>query len=223
MNAILITRSIDHLPKTIHWFERQGNVCYSHPLTKIIYFPVLKLLYQPQVVVVTSQHAALSLKKLDLPKSTPLFTVGRTSALVLTRQGFFNVAMVKERVEALNTFISHQPLHAYHNILYVRGVDITAPLYHPSAQIKSLISYQAQLQWQIPGDILVALREGHITKVAFFSKRIARHFEALAQLYDISLHCLTAACLSNDIAAVLHQQWLKIKILDHWLEPLDKE
>lgn len=208
MKTILITRNTGQQLSTIKFFEQKGYICYTHALMKIFYLPLLSVPYCPDVLVVTSQHAALSLKKLNIPKNIPTFIVGQSGVRILTELNFSNI-VYKETLKELRPVIWNYVLNKNHIILYVRGVNITAPILHPNAFVKNLIAYQAQLEEFLPVSLVENLKGNFIKAVALFSKRTAEHFETLAHSYGIPLHTLTAVCLSPEISDVLKRSWFK--------------
>ena len=210
----LITRHLLQSQQTANKLAKQGYKCYINPLVEIINFPLLNLSYIPHSVVLTSQQAVLALEKLARSKDVPLFTSGSITAECAAKRGFKNITVASGTIKSLNALLEKQPINFNHSLLYIRGYDITAPLYHSKARIRNVIAYQAQLTSYLKPEVIQGLRTGLITGILLFSKRMAQHFERLSYLNQFSLKSLTAFCLSPAIAAVLQGSWLSIQIMD---------
>jgi uroporphyrinogen-III synthase len=221
---ILLTRPYDDSVLLQKQFQRIGIPSLIEPLLsieKIRILPIQKFLQKDLLfdgVVITSKHALDTLEALKhfLNLHCRFLCVGEKLNLLLAKRGVYNT----QSFACANDLAAYLHHHyaSFNTILYVRGEDITYDLARTFPEkIIEIVAYKTTLRPSFSKETLKAFNSNFIKGVMLYSKRSAKHFQALCQIHSLFHKNISAYCLSKEIG-----QCLTFIHKKHIHYPLDK-
>jgi len=180
---VLVTRPMNQAVLFAEQVRVLGGMPIIVPLLTIAPIPVLFGDYDiPDVIIVTSSHAATGL---DIPPAwlkVPAIAVGDQSAQSLRDAGFLNVTSLQGRVADMVAYLRGLPPQ---NIVYLRGREITCDVVPvlPHHRFSEIITYEAQESTGLPQAVLDVFGELHT--ITIFSSRSAQTLARLMRDYQL--------------------------------------
>lgn len=179
--------------------------------------PLVPDLEDVDALLVTSARALEHLgADWDRARKCPVYIVGVESARRAQAAGFNHIALIAPDVMGLVDALAICPPH---RLLYVRGdqvaqdlADVLTPYGH---QVTQITTYQTVPLEQLSESAYVALGNGHVRGVLFFSPASAAHFCKLVDKADLTPHLpsISALCLSPAVLRSLtSNHWADVQV-----------
>lgn len=153
-------------------------------------------------IIITSKNALRMLNTFDIPRSTPIISIGEATTSFASRIGFKNTNYAGENITSLQEYI--KATNSGKTFIYASGEIITTELSHENcaAYIKRIIVYKTIPTLKLPDNFKNNLKNGKFSGIIFLSNHTAQIFCNLLVEEGLSNHItsLTAFCLSENIA-----------------------
>jgi uroporphyrinogen-III synthase len=207
--TILLTRPHDASRRTAERLAAMGHKVLADPLLVLSFSPPPRLIGDrpPDAIVLTSANAAHAIEHHpDLARlaALPLWTVGSRTTDAARTLGFRAPRGEASDVATLAELLKKEPAQ---NLLYlageVRAGDLAALA--PAHKVETCVVYSAVPKTELAFETVKALRNGRVTDVLHYSRRLAETYLTLAGAAGISDAALKPRqlCLSEQVAAPL--------------------
>ncbi|BCJ89514.1 uroporphyrinogen III methyltransferase [Terrihabitans soli] len=212
---ILLTRPQGAASGTKTRLEAQGRAVLLDPLLELSFFPPERLLggAVPDALVVTSSNGARAIARhseLEKLAALPVWTVGSRTTAALRELGFSEPRGEAPDVGHLAALLAKE---APQSLLYLAAENRAAELSEllPMHKVRTEVVYRATPASALAPDTIAALRNGKITDVLHYSRRLAEYYVALADAAGLGSQSLTPRqlCLSEQVAAPLREAGAK--------------
>jgi len=159
-----------------------------------------------QALLVTSANGIRALARRSTARGTPVYAVGDASAGAARDVGFTDVASASGDVGALAELAAARLDINGGSLLHVAGSTVAGDLKgmvekHGFAYRREVL-YEARKAERFSDETMLALKDGAVDGVMFFSPRTAAAFVALARTAGLTEACrgIIAFCLSPAVA-----------------------
>lgn len=213
---ILITRPKPDAEIFAKILSARGLASFCEPVLKIEPFNFsIPDLSAYQALLFTSANALRLFAEHCPTRKITLYVVGDNTKNEALAQGFSSVRSASGSADDLARLLAETPpTERAKPFLHVRGKHIAAPLdaslKEKGISMETLIVYEAKKIPQLSPACLALFRERKITHGAFFSRRSAENFMALAKknnLYPALSH-IKALCISKSVLGCLQpEKW----------------
>ncbi len=213
---LIVTRPSEDAEKLVAALENQGHSAVSAPMIRIENLPAAEIPEANwQAIAVTSANSVRALAaRSDLHRlqSIPVLAVGPSSAQAATQAGFTNVSSADGDLDALMKLAIQRLSPSEGPVLYPSGVTISGDL---KSQLESngydcsrVPLYEAVATTQLSAELIGSIQQCQADGVVLFSPRTARIWAKCLAKADLiqAASRLTHWCLSNAIAAALHDE-----------------
>lgn len=190
-------------------FKKNGWTTIVHSLQKITYIPLNKdqFLLNPSsriVAIITSFHAIKVLNTTFDKYTTLVGCVGKETAHHVSKAGFHKI-IVPEIENGENLAKTLLPYCRFGDlIVHLSGEIIRFDMANFFKNLgfvaKQQITYKAMAKNSIPQFIVERIINKEITHISFYSIGAVEIFSKLFVKYNLTVHHLTAVCLSKEIA-----------------------
>lgn len=208
---VLLTRPYSDSLKLAECLSQQGIESVISPVLEISYPSfeegALESLKKktPDLVILTSRHAVGLLTQFDFKPDITLYVVGPSTEKACRAGGFSHIITADQSATSLFDLLKKETLKNK-NILYLRGetiaLDLKAILAEEGAFVQEVVAYTAKPAVKLTDDAILALRQGTLTDVVFYSLRSAQIFmdlikkeELESKLLSLSAHAISSQIL----------------------------
>ncbi len=214
---LIVTRPAQDAEKLVTALEDLGHSAVSAPLIQIKNLAAVEIPQANwQAIAITSANSVRALaqrKDLTRLKSIPVLAVGPSSARAATLAGFTKVSSADGDLEALIKLAAQHLSASEGPVLYPSGVTISGDL---KSQLESngydcsrVPLYEAVATTQLSAELIGSIQQCQADGVVLFSPRTARIWAKCLAKADLiqAASRLTHWCLSNAVAAALHDEF----------------
>ncbi len=206
--AVLVTRPERASAHTAARLAALGHEALVEPLLDLHFMPPDRLVPPvPDAVIITSSNGARAVARHpDLATLThlPLWTVGSRTTAAARELGF--TVLRGEALDAvgLGALLGAEPGQ---RLLYLAAENRSADfaVLAPQHIVDVCVVYRATPRTAFSPETVTALKNGRVTSVLHYSRRLAGTYLALAEAADIRTEALKPRhlCLSEHVAALL--------------------
>lgn len=187
-----------------------------------------------QAVLFTSANGVRAFAALTSERDIPVYAVGERTGAVAEENRFYNVESAGGNVEALAALVEQRCKPTDGVLLHPAGTavagDLGGTLGAAGFAVRRAVVYEAHQATGFSGEIRMALLDGEVDMVMFFSPRTAKTFVDLAVAEGLEPACerLEALCLSEPVAKAADPiMWRRVMVApqptqDSLLATLDK-
>jgi uroporphyrinogen-III synthase len=205
--AVLITRPERASAHTAVRLQALGHEVVVEPLLDLHFMPPANLIPpMPDAIIITSSNGARAVARHpDLGKLThlPVWTVGSRTSMAARELGF-TVRGEAPDAEGLGALLRAEPQQ---HILYIAAENRSADfaVLAPQHNVDVCVVYRATQRDAFSPETVAALKDGRITTVLHYSRRLAGTYLMLAEAADLRAESvrLRHLCLSEHVAEVL--------------------
>jgi uroporphyrinogen-III synthase len=215
--AVLVTRPAPDSATTASALRAKGYDVVVAPMLRFEPVACSGLDAEYGAVIVTSTNALRAVEGQlgdDLLKR-PLFAVGETTAAAARKAGFAKVTMAKSDAAALRDLVlagfKKRQFKKSDALLYLAGAEISRDLAGvlgaDGLNVITVTTYRMAALASLPREVCDAFAASTIQAVLHYSQRSARAFldASRAEGVEISALAVPHCCLSQNIAAILHE------------------
>ena len=212
-NSLLITRPLKEslvFSRHIHKLNYSiSTIC--GPLFEIENIEFKKDLSKATSLIVTSANAIRSLKQSQISFERPIFCVGKSTALVAKKAGFYSLSSGGDSSQLIG-LIQKSISNEIAKLVYFRGeeivVDLVGLLRNQDYDISEVICYRKSPK-KLSQKIIDLIKSEAIVGATFFSKQTVNLFlNSVTEVPDGFL----AFCISEDVSETILSAYPKSKL-----------
>jgi uroporphyrinogen-III synthase len=216
--TVLITRPLAAAKRTEQAFQAAGISTWIDPVLTITLIPTTIKPAAYDAIITTSANGVESFAKLTQHRNIPIFCVGDASAAIARELGFTSVFHpIEHGGKELVILIKQSPFKRF---AYIRGevvkIDIANALANVlDMRIDTYITYKTVPTTAWTDETLDLFHTKKISTITFYSEYSAQVILNLLRAHNLldCTHFITALCLSEAIADVIHDLiWKEVKI-----------
>lgn len=203
----LITRPAQDSPALAGELERRGIEVFLAPMLTITpagaAAPDLSGI---QALLFTSANGVRAFAALSAERGLPVFAVGERTATAARNEGFGAVRSASGDVDGLAALVAQSCRPGDGVLLHPAGSavagDLAGRLEADGFVVRRAVLYRAEPATRLSGEIHLAIADGEIDLVLFFSPRSAAIFVDLVKGAGLEMSCenLEILCLSEAVA-----------------------
>lgn len=231
----LVTRPQQDATSLVAALEKRGVETFICPMLYITIMTDVPVdLSGVQAVLFTSANGVRAFAALTSLRDIPIFAVGDRTGATAEENRFLHVESAGGDVDTLAELVLRRCKPTDGVILHPAGTavagDIAGRLGAAGFAVRRIVIYEARQAEGFSGEIRMALLDGEVDLVLFFSPRTAKTFVDLAKAEGLEPACekLEAFCLSEAVAAAADPiMWRRVMVAqtptqDSLLATLDK-
>lgn len=210
---VLLTRNQQDCETLAQELLKSDIESISMPLLEIVFHPIDKnIITTSDALIFTSRNAVTSLTTQydDIPKDTPAYAIGASTAAALKMAGFTRIDY--SATSSASNLATKVAKSRKQNICYLRGRDIAFDIstqlnkQNPSATISEITTYSALPAKELSAHVLRNLKNKRITHIPLFSERTAKIFKQLLinQNLETSMDSTKCLCFSNKVLSSIN-------------------
>jgi len=214
--AVLVTRPSPDSETTAAALRAKGHEVVLAPMLRFEPVACSGLDADYGAVIVTSANALRAVEgQLEGLLKRPLFAVGETTATAARKIGFAKVTAAKSDAAALRELVlasvKKRQFRKSDALLYLAGADLShdlaAEFGADGLNVTTVTTYRMAALSHLPREVCEAFAANTIQAVLHYSQRSARAFldASRAEGVEISALAVPHCCLSQNIAAILHE------------------
>jgi len=214
--AVLVTRPSPDSETTAAALRAKGHEVVLAPMLRFEPVACSGLDADYGAVIVTSANALRAVEgQLEGLLERPLFAVGETTATAARKIGFAKVTAAKSDAAALRELVlasaKKRQFRKSDALLYLAGADLShdlaAEFGADGLNVTTVTTYRMAALSHLPREVCEAFAANTIQAVLHYSQRSARAFldASRAEGVEISALAVPHCCLSQNIAAILHE------------------
>jgi uroporphyrinogen-III synthase len=214
--AVLVTRPSPDSEATAAALRARGYEVMQAPMLRFEPVACSGLDAEYGAVIVTSANALRAVEgQVERLLELPLFAVGETTAAAARKTGFGKVSAAKSEAAALRDLVlagfKKRQFKKSDALLYLAGADLShdlaGDLGADGLNIVTVTTYRMAALASLSREVCEAFAANTIQAVLHYSQRSARAFldASRAEGVEISALAVPHCCLSQNIAAILHE------------------
>ncbi|WP_374765111.1 uroporphyrinogen-III synthase [Yunchengibacter salinarum] len=214
--TVLVTRPRIEAETTAADLERRGCDALIAPMVEVQ--PAsFELPEETRSLIVTSKNGARHGLSMIPQKGRPVYAVGQATADECKRLGFTNVSVGPGTAKGLIPVLSESGIKVKRQYTWLSGedtaYDIAGVLQNQGIDAERLVTYRTRAAQGFPTDVTVALDQGDVDAVLFYSARAATIFEELVSELEKTwwLKKLDAITMSARVSDNLIGPWASIR------------
>ena len=203
----LVTRPQQDATSLVAALEKRGVGAFIGPMLHITVLTDVQIdLAGVQAVLFTSANGVRAFAALTSHRDIPVFAVGDRTGAAAEENRFLQVESAGGDVESLAELVLQRCKPTDGVILHPAGTaiagDLAGRLTAAGFAVRRIVIYEARQAEGFSGEIRMALLDGEVDMVLFFSPRTAKTFVDLAKAEGLERACekLEALCLSEAVA-----------------------